>query len=104
MIRKLLFIATMCSLASGILSPEKASAMLPPGNDTHRHFYKDQEWAPAMREFLGAYQKEFGEPMAFVRLECASFQIREWLPRYLAAAEVFHSLGVGRPLSGPASR
>src|SRR3984893_4840251 len=44
MIRKILFIATMCSLASGILSPENASAMLPPGNDTHRHFYKDQEW------------------------------------------------------------
>ena len=65
------------------------------GMDDPIMLYKDQEWAPAMREFLEAYKKEFGEPMGFVRLECASFQIREWLPRYISAAELFRSLGVG---------
>jgi hypothetical protein len=44
MIRKILLIATICSLSSGILSPGQASAMLPLGNDAHRHFYRDQEW------------------------------------------------------------
>jgi hypothetical protein len=65
------------------------------GMDDPIMLYKDQEWAPAMREFLAAYKNEFGEPMGFVRLECASFQIREWLPRYISAAELFRSLGVG---------
>jgi len=64
------------------------------GMDDPIMLYKDEEWAPAMREFLDAYQKEFGERMGFVRLECASFQIHEWQPRYLAAAELFHAAGV----------
>src|SRR6202022_2406440 len=42
--KKLLLIATMCSFATGALLPEEAAAMLPVGNDAHRHFYKDQEW------------------------------------------------------------
>jgi hypothetical protein len=57
--------------------------------------YKDQEWAPAMSEFLDAFKKEFGEPMGCVRLECASFQVREWLPRYISAAALLRSAGVG---------
>jgi hypothetical protein len=57
--------------------------------------YKDQEWAPAMSEFLDAFKKEFGEPMGAVRLECASSQVREWLPRYISAAALFRSAGVG---------
>jgi len=64
------------------------------GMDDPIMLYKDQEWAPAMREFLDAFKSEFGEPMGFVRLECASFQTREWLPRYIAAAELFRSVGV----------
>ena len=47
-----------------------------------------------MREFLEVYQKEFGEPMAFVRVECASFPVREWLPRYIAAEKFLRSVGV----------
>ncbi|MBV9297752.1 MAG: hypothetical protein JO066_02150, partial [Verrucomicrobia bacterium] len=37
-------IATMCSFATGLLFPEQAAAMLPVGNDAHRHFYKEQDW------------------------------------------------------------
>src|ERR1700761_4491797 len=44
MIRNVLLIATICSFASGALLPEQAVAMLPVGNDAHRHFYKEQEW------------------------------------------------------------
>ena len=44
MIRNVLRIATIYCLASGILFSDRASAMLPVGNDAHRRFYKDQEW------------------------------------------------------------
>ena len=44
MTRNVLLITTMCCLASGILFPGRASAMLPVGNDAHRQFYREQEW------------------------------------------------------------
>jgi hypothetical protein len=56
--------------------------------------YKPAEWEPAMREFLEIYKREFGEPMAFVRVECASFSVREWLPRYIAAEQFLRSVDV----------
>jgi len=44
MTRNVLLTAAMCCLASGVLLPGPASAMLPVGNDDHRRFYRDQEW------------------------------------------------------------
>src|ERR1700689_3416282 len=50
MIRNALLTAAICCLVSGGLLPERASAMLPVGNDEHRHFYKEQEWIWATTE------------------------------------------------------
>jgi hypothetical protein len=75
------------------------------GMDDPVLLYKPGEWEPAMREFLEVYQKEFGEPMAFVRVECASFPVREWLPRYISAEKFLRSVGVpfGELITGDAS-
>jgi len=75
------------------------------GMDDPVMLYRPDEWEPAMREFLDVYQKEFHEPMAFVRLECASFHVREWLPRYIAAEKVLRSVGVafGELVTGDAA-
>jgi hypothetical protein len=75
------------------------------GIDDPVMLYKPDEWEPAMREFLEVYQREFGEPMGFVRLECASFQVREWLPRYVAAEKFLRSMGVpiGELVTGDAA-
>jgi hypothetical protein len=75
------------------------------GMDDPVMLYRPGEWEPAMREFLEVYRKEFGEPMGFVRLECASFPVREWLPRYIAAEKFLRSVGVpfGELITGDAS-
>src|SRR6202453_405622 len=54
MIRNVLLTAAICCLVSGGLLPERASAMLPVGNDEHRHFYKEQEWIWAAPDVLEA--------------------------------------------------
>ena len=45
------------------------------------------QWLDAMRELLAEFRQAFGEPMGCVRLENANYSIREWLPRFVAAAK-----------------
>src|SRR6476661_3282714 len=44
MTKNVLLSGIICCLASGGLLPQRASAMLPVGNDSHRRFYQEQEW------------------------------------------------------------
>ena len=44
MTKNVLLSGIICCLASGGLLPQRASAMLPVGNDSHRRFYREQEW------------------------------------------------------------
>jgi hypothetical protein len=57
-------------------------------------YTSQEEWIAAMRELLKEYRKTFGEPMGCVRLENANYAVREWMPRFVAAAQFLKSENV----------